>query len=479
MWKERIKRTQIRRLDVHIRRAGNLLSALHHRQDFFRRDGLAGREEPAQHVVHHVEPFVLGGMQDLQVLLDRGLLTGPRQQLVVGHPKAGRGIQMVHVFVVDESARFADQRIDHVAKVDSLLALSKQPRYPFQALVPVPEFEMVLVNQHVHFQADVFAAHRIAVPLDTQHAIRFDRDTHRRESAHPLVRQRFQCLAFFSEDAGPRVVAPRHELPEESHVFILAGEVATATQTQRLIKPRFQMTMRRFDVAVLVRLADVDAVTAHAIVSQQPLVLGREFLVTGKVVHRRRKAVATNSPGHAARTVQGVLKTRRQRFERLRVTEVDVFPVGIGEDRVEQHVVVGTSPKGDPQSVQDDEVEGDHVSRMMHLRKVDFLLNPVLQFPLLNAPFQGSANRIGDPHLAWLAGRRIVFLFQPVQQREGPEAGIVFQEFLDLRPERLEGIFPSSILPWRPLPLAGQYAGITILSNGSLAHLQPPCNIRH
>jgi hypothetical protein len=304
-------------------------------QNFFRRDGLAFRKEPAQHVVHDVESFVLGGMQDFQVLLDRGLLTGPRQQLVVGHPKPGCGIQMIDVLVVGESARFADQRIDHMAKVDPLLALSEQSRQAFQALVPVPEFKMVLVNQHVHFQADVFAADRIAVSLDTQHTIRFDRDTHRRGSAQPLVRQWFQGFTFFSEDAGPRVVAPRNKLPEESQVFILVGEVAIASQTQRLIKPGFQMSMSRFHVAVLMRLADIDAVAHHAIMSEQRSVLGREFLVTGKIVDRRGKAVATDSTGNAAGTMQGVLKTHRQRFERLRMTEVDVFPIGIGEDGME------------------------------------------------------------------------------------------------------------------------------------------------
>jgi len=60
-----------------------------------------------------------------------------------------------------------------MAKVDPLLALSEQSRQAFQALVPIPEFEMVLMDQHVHFQADVFAADGIGVSLDTQDAIRF------------------------------------------------------------------------------------------------------------------------------------------------------------------------------------------------------------------------------------------------------------------------------------------------------------------
>jgi len=93
---------------VDIRRAGNLLSALDHGENFFRRDRFALRKEPSQNIIHEFQSFVLGGMQDLQVLLDRCCFTGPREQLVVGHPKPGCWIQMVDIFVVGESARFAD-----------------------------------------------------------------------------------------------------------------------------------------------------------------------------------------------------------------------------------------------------------------------------------------------------------------------------------------------------------------------------------
>jgi len=306
-----------------------------------------------------------------------------------------------------------------MAKVDLLLASPEQSRQAFQTLVAVPEFEMILVDQHVHFQADVFAADRIGVSLDTQDAIRFDPDTHRRGGAEPLVRQRFQGSAFFSEGDGARVVPPPNNLPDESQVLILVGEVTIATQSQRLIKPGFQMSMSRLDVAVFMRLADIDAMASDPIMTEQPLVLCREFLVAGKVVDCRRKTVATDSPGNATGEVQGVLKTRRQRLERLRVAEVYVFPVGICEDGVEQHVVVRTSSNRNLQSVQSDEVESDHVPRMMNLRELDFLFDSLLKLPPLNTPLQRPPNRIGDQQLALAIGRGVVFLFQPIEQGKG------------------------------------------------------------
>jgi len=317
---ERIERTKVGRLDVDVRRAGDLLSALHDRQDFFRRDGFAFRQEPSQDVIHQVQSFVLGGMQDLQVLLHRGPFTGgrftaSREQLVVGHAEPSGRIQVVDVLVVGERARLADQRINDVAEVDLLLALPKQPRQAFQALVAVPQLEMVLVDQHVHFQTDVFAVDRIGVSLDTQDAIRLDPDTQRRERAQPLVRQRLQGLAFFSEDAAAFLVTPRNELPEKSQILFPVGEITIATQPQRLIEPRLQMPMSRLHVAVFMRLADIDAMAPDTIMIKQRLVLHGELFVAGEVVDRRGKAVATDSPGHAAGRVQGVLQTGRERLE--------------------------------------------------------------------------------------------------------------------------------------------------------------------
>jgi hypothetical protein len=135
------------------------------------------------------------------------------------------------------------------------------------------------------------------------------------------------------------------------------------------------------------RLADINAVALQAVMIEQPLVLFRKGLVLRKVVHGRRKAVATNPLGNAAGNVQSILKTCRQRFERLRVTKVDVFPVGIREDRVKQHVLERSSRDGDPETIQYDEVKSNDVARVMDLGEGDFPLDVLLQFPLLDSPF--------------------------------------------------------------------------------------------
>jgi len=366
-----------------------------------------------------------------------------------------------------------------VAKVDQFLALSEQSRQAFLAFVLIPEFEMVLADQHVQGQADVFAADRIDVAFDPQQAVGFDRDLHRRAGVEPLRRQRIQGIAFLPERIGPFLVSPGNDLPDESQILGLVVEVAVTTQPQGLVQPGFQMAVRGLDVAVLVRLADVDPVTLQAVVIEQPLVLRGEALVTGKVVDGRRQAVAADPAGDAACGVQGVLQPCRQGLERLRVAEMDVFPIGIGEDGMKQQVVVLPSLNRDPQLVQDHEVKGDHVARMMNLRESDFLFDAILQLPLLNSPLQRAPHRTGDHDLPCAAGRGIVFLFQPVKQGKGTQPRIVLQERLDLGPIRLDGILAGPIVPRRPLLLARQHPALAITPDRSFAHLKPPCNLRH
>ena len=60
--------------------------------------------------------------------------------------------------------------------------------------------------------------------------------------------------------------------------------------------------------------------------------------------------------------MQRILQARRERLEGFRMTEVNVFPVRVSEDRMEQHVVERLAVESDLQRIHDHEVEGDHVS---------------------------------------------------------------------------------------------------------------------
>ena len=60
---------------------------------------------------------------------------------------------------------------------------------------------------------------------------------------------------------------------------LAAGEVATATHQQGLVHDRFEMTVRRFHVTVLVRLANVDALRLHLVVIHQIAVACTELTI--------------------------------------------------------------------------------------------------------------------------------------------------------------------------------------------------------
>ena len=108
-----------------------MLPTFHEFQDFVDLDPDALRKAMSQDVIHNIQAFMLGGMQDFQILLDRGFFFVSRCELIVGHAEARRGIEVIHVFVIHKRARLSNQGIDQVPKVDEFFALTEQPWQAF------------------------------------------------------------------------------------------------------------------------------------------------------------------------------------------------------------------------------------------------------------------------------------------------------------------------------------------------------------
>lgn len=250
-----------------------------------------------------------------------------------------------------------------------------------------------------------------------------------------------------------------------------------AAQPESLVQPSLEVAVSRFHIPVLVRLSHVDPMAFEAIVIQQRLVRSRELLVAGEVVHRRRQAVAAHPHWHAPRQMQGILKACGQGLERLGMTQVNVLPIGIREDRMKQQMIVRSAANRNAQAIQVDEVERDHIAGLMHLGKLDLVLNSVLQLPFLHPPLQRPPEGIADRPFSRFGG--VVFLLEPIQQGHRPEPGIVLQELLDFRPERFERIGPRAVRSGRPGLLAGECPLIPILANGSFSHVQCLGNPSH
>ena len=236
MLKQRIKREKIGRLDRHRRGIGQLLFGSDHLQHLSGGDRLAARQEPPQHVVDKVQPFMLGGVQQLEILLHRGSFRGALEQRVVGQAEPRGGVQVVDVFVVGERAWLADQRVDHMAKVDRLLAAAELPRQAFHACVSMPELQMVLVNAHFQAQANVLAADRVDVSFHANDAVGLYRHQDRTTGRTTPRRHGGQRRDFLAEPRFPRGVPLTGQLTNEGYVIVPAREVAASPQSQRLVQ---------------------------------------------------------------------------------------------------------------------------------------------------------------------------------------------------------------------------------------------------
>jgi hypothetical protein len=173
--------------------------------------------------------------------------------------------------------------------------------------------------------------------------------------------------------------------------------------------------MRRLDVSVLLRLANGDSMAFDTIVTQEITILRGELFVTGEVLHGGRQAVTANTARNSTRVMKAILQSCGERLEGLRMTEVNILPIRVGKDRMEHHVLKSLLPDRNVQLIHDDEVECDHVARMMLLGKNDFLLDTMLQLPLLDTPFESATNRVSDTNVTFRTVGRVVFLLEPIE----------------------------------------------------------------
>lgn len=249
------------------------------------------------------------------------------------------------------------------------------------------------------------------------------------------------------------------------------------SQTERLIQPRLEVAVGRLHIAVFMGLSHIDPMAFQTVVPEQRLIPFGELLVAGQVIDRRREAVASHPIGDPACQMQGILKPGGKGFIGFGMAKMNVFPIGVGEDRMEQEVLVSSASNRHAQCIQVDEIEGDHIPRMMHLGKLHLLQDAVIELPFLHPPFQRPPNAIRDRPLAGF--RAVVFLFEPIQESYRLQTGIGLQKGLDFRPVGFERIGPRAIRPFRLGLLAGECSLIPVFANGSFSHLEDFGNLSH
>jgi hypothetical protein len=406
-------------------------------------------------------------LQDFQVLADRNLWAVVSAKPIVSDTEMAGGKQVLVILVVLKRAGLADQRIDHVTVIDRVFTAAGQTRHLLNLDSRVPYFDLLDVDHDIDLLTDQTAGNRVRIPLDLNRtaAVNFD-------SAHPLhviepARRQFtQERLLLGELVAPRQVPPLDQLTQELFVVVAAGEVAAAAQQQSLVDRRFQMTMRRLDVTVLVSFAGIDLLGLDLVVRHQVLITRAELTIFGKIVHRRAEAIRPMLARHATHFPEGVLDSAAERFERFGEADADRLPVGICQRAVVQHVIQWLTCDRHSQRVHRREIRRGQDARLMHLREDHFSLRALRAPPMPYAALERPPLRIGK--------RPRLLILQPSKERKRPQPRLRFQPSLNLWPDVGERVLSRPPIT-RRRAFRWQTFRIAILPSRLLIHTSSPC----
>jgi hypothetical protein len=169
-------------------------------------------------------------VQDLQVVFGAGPLVAAVAELVVGQAESRRRKQIVAVGVLCERARLADQRVDDVPIVHRVAIATYQPRQRVNVLVRVPDLDAVGKEPCFDLLVDQPAVHRIDVAVNVNQAAGVDATGQLQTRRQPRFGQVLERRYLLGEAILSTGVPRRHDLLQELHVLVAAGELATAAE---------------------------------------------------------------------------------------------------------------------------------------------------------------------------------------------------------------------------------------------------------
>ena len=154
------------------------------------------------------------------------------------------GKHVLPILIVLKGPRFANQRIDHVAVVDGMLARTDDTGHALDKHVAVPYFDEVGIDHHVDLVSDQAAGNRIGVPLDLDRAAAVDLNSADLSSVvHLRGRQLAKNVQLLIELWRAGCIPLAHQLFEEALVFLAAGKVPASSKQQGLLDERLPMAM--------------------------------------------------------------------------------------------------------------------------------------------------------------------------------------------------------------------------------------------
>jgi len=391
-------------------------------------------EQLPQRLLHQCFVLPRGQVQDPQILpIGIRRLVGP--QGVVGHAEVARREQLLAVTGAGKGARLTHQPVDDVPVVDAMLVTPPQARQTLDQLLGVPHLQVLDEQAHLDLLADQPAGHRVAVAIDGNQAATIHAGPHPLARFQAPGRQRPQPHALLGQAFPTAGIELRQHLLQERRVVLTAGEVAAATQHQRLIDGRLETPMPLLGVAVLVRMVRLDLLPGQAVVVQQRLVTPRELLPLREVVDRRAHPIRAMALGDAAQLDQGVLQSFAQGLEALREADRHRLPVRVGQHEMVDQVVERLPLDADSQLVHRGEIGGAQPAGFVDLAEEHFLGRTAARTPAADVSLQGPQLAVGEA-----AGMAAL---QFLEDRLGLKPGVDVEEFAHGGPDLLEGIGPG------------------------------------
>jgi hypothetical protein len=316
--------------------------------------------------------------------------------------------------------------------VDRVLVPAHQPRQRVHLPIGEPDFDAIGEEPRLDLFPDQATVDGVRVAVQVNQTPRIHPTTDFQTRRQSLIGQVPQRSPFLGEPIDASRIARFHDASQEVQVIVAGGEIPAAPQQEGLIDGGLEVPVRRLGVAVLVRLPDVDPLAGQAVVGQQVAVSGLELPRRREVIHRRTQAVATMATRYAAQLPQGRLQPFREGLERLRNTQRDRLPVGVGEHEVVYQVIERLAGDGDRERVHAREVRRGEVARLVDLAKDDRSIRSVQGPPLPHSPLEGPAMGIEK------CPRMLVA--QPIEEGLGGELRLGLKLLLDLDPDLGEGI---------------------------------------
>lgn len=273
----------------------------------------------AKDVTHQFLTDSCRKQQELQVFPSRNPVTVFLLQPVIGDTEIADRKHFFTVLVVLECTGLPDEAVNDMPVVDQAFFTPDQAWHPLHFLALVANDDFIHVNHAVHMTADQTTMNGIRILLQSDHTAAADSDSLAERAMVKLLQRQFVEMLLLQGKFVPASDVPLiHNRLQKLTIGGWCRKVAAAAKHQCLLDSRLEVTMRRFDISILVSLTNIDAMRNQAIVIHQLLITTSQFMSRRQIVDCGAQTVCSMPIRNASHLPDRSLKSIAQRLKRFR-----------------------------------------------------------------------------------------------------------------------------------------------------------------